>query len=81
MPETQNLRPADPDDFRQALAHALQFDGRKRSHHADGLAARIAADHLAKHLEQSGFVIMKKLPRAAHSASGHHPKPALPLKD
>jgi hypothetical protein len=58
--DPNQLRPADPDDLRRALAFALTFDGRKRFREAEELTARITAEHLAKHLEQSGFVIMKR---------------------
>jgi hypothetical protein len=57
------LRPADPEDVRQSLAYALRFDGRRsRFRQADGLMAEITADHLAKHLERCGYVIMRKPP-------------------
>jgi hypothetical protein len=49
------LSPADPDDVRQTLAFALTFDGRKRFRHADELAAKITAEHLARHMERCGF--------------------------
>ena len=63
MPEQPtDLRPATGDEIAQALAFALQYDGRRRVHDGDGLAARIAADRLVRHLEQSGFVVMKKPP-------------------
>jgi hypothetical protein len=60
MPDTPNLRPADPDELQRSLAHALKFDGRRHHHRADGFMAEIAAVHLMACLEQSGFVIMKK---------------------
>jgi hypothetical protein len=56
------LRPVDLDDLRQSLEFALSFDGRKRFRHADGLAARITADHLVKHLQRSGYVVMRGPP-------------------
>jgi hypothetical protein len=60
--DPKQLRPADPDDLRRALAFALTFDGRKRFREAEELAARITAEHLARYLERSGFVIMKREP-------------------
>jgi hypothetical protein len=70
MPEKPPpLSPVDPDDLRQTLAFALTFDGRKRFRHADELAARITADHLARHIERCGFVVMRGAPRAGHSTS------------
>jgi hypothetical protein len=54
------LRPADPDDVRQALAFALAFDGRKRFRQGDEPMAKITADHLVRYLEMSGFVVMRR---------------------
>jgi hypothetical protein len=65
--------PADPDDVRRALAFALTFDGRRRFRHAEELAARITAEHLARYLEMAGFVVMKRPPREGHSTSGGRP--------
>jgi hypothetical protein len=58
--ERARLTPADPDELRKALSFALQYNGRKRNHHADGLAADIAADHLARALETGNYVVMRK---------------------
>lgn len=57
---TETLRPATRDEIAQALSFGLQYDGRRRIHTADGLMARITADRLIEHLEQSGFVVMKR---------------------
>ena len=74
MTDTAPLRPATPDELAETLAFGLRYDGRKRVHHADNLMARIAAERLVKHLERSGFVVMKRASSPAHSASGHpHP--------
>ena len=62
MTDPAPLRPADATELSDALSHALQFDGRKRRRTADDFAARITADHLVKHLERSGFVILKRPP-------------------
>ncbi len=78
-----NLRLATSDEVSDALAHALRFNGRKRSHTADEMQARITADHLLKCLEMSGFVLMRKPPRQAHSSADFGlklPSP-YPLKD
>lgn len=61
------LRPASRDEITQALAFALQYDGRKRTRDTADYMARIAAERLAQHLEQSGFVLMKKPPAQAPS--------------
>jgi hypothetical protein len=71
--EAALLTPADPDDLRRALAFALTFDGRRRFRHAEELAARITAEHLARYLEMAGFVVMKRPPREGHSTSGGRP--------
>jgi len=71
MPDDlEGLRPADPDDVRQSIEFALSFDGKRRFRHADGLAAAITADHLVRHLEMAGYVVMKRPPRKPHSTSG-----------
>jgi hypothetical protein len=45
-----------------APAFALRFDGRKRKHDAGEFKAAIVAKRLVAHLEQAGFVVMKKPP-------------------
>jgi DNA-binding winged helix-turn-helix (wHTH) protein len=71
MSETPSLRPAQPDEIAEALAFALQHDGRRRVHQADSFICRIAAERLVKQLGQSGFVVMKRPPAPAHSTSNH----------
>ncbi len=61
MSDTDRLRAATPDEIAQTLSFALRCEGRKRVHHADDVMARITADWLVRHLERSGFVVMKKL--------------------
>ena len=78
MPDAPNLRPASPDEIAQALSFALRYDGRKRVHQADDAMARITADRLVRHLERSGFVLMKRPPGAASTTSimpPSNPKP------
>ncbi len=71
-PET--LRQATSEELAEALAFALRYEGRKRVHDGDRLAAEIAAARLVRHLERSGFVVMKRPPAIAHTASDHpHP--------
>lgn len=62
MNEPDALHPADPDDLESALAFALRWRGRKRTHDADDAMASIVAKRLADHLRESGFVIMKRPP-------------------
>jgi len=53
------LTPADPDDLANALAFALRFHGRKRTHNANEIMSEIVARRLVEHLERAGFVVMK----------------------
>ena len=63
MPENDpNLRSATPLELADALAFALRFSGRKRTHQADEFMAQITAERLVEHLQKSGFVVMKKPP-------------------
>jgi hypothetical protein len=63
MPDKPDqLRPATADELTDAITFGLRFNGRRRVHYADDSMARIAAEHLAKHLRQSGFVVMRKPP-------------------
>jgi hypothetical protein len=73
MTDTPNLRPATADEITHALSFALRFSGRKRAHDADEAMGRITAERLIKHLTDSGFVVMKKPERPAHSNAGHMP--------
>ena len=61
MPEDK-LKPAEPGDLAESIAFALCFSGRKRVHDSETFTARIAADRIVRHLERSGFVVMKKPP-------------------
>jgi hypothetical protein len=70
MPDTPQLRPATPEEIADALSFALQYQGRKRVHHADDMMARITAERLVRHLEASGFVLMKRPPSAQPTTSG-----------
>ena len=69
MPEDPSLRPATADEIATSLSFALRYEGRKRVHHADDIMAKITADRLVKHLEASGFVVMKRPPREAPTTS------------
>jgi hypothetical protein len=62
MTEQSRLIPVPADDVTDALAFALRFDGRKRTHAADELMARITAQRLVEHLERSGYIIMRRPP-------------------
>jgi hypothetical protein len=79
MPDEPHLRPATPDEIAQTLSFALCFDGRRRVHDANTAMARITAARLVRHLERSGFVLMKRPPAAPPTTAGHMPR--LPLTD
>ena len=65
------LRAATANELQDSLSFALRYQGRKRVHQADDVMARITAEHLVRHLEASGYVLMKKPGRDAPSTSGH----------
>jgi hypothetical protein len=54
------LTPADLSDLADAIAFALHFSRRKRYHEGDKLMADLTADHIVRHLDRAGYVIMKK---------------------
>ncbi len=56
------LAPADPSDLAQSISFALRFDGRKHFHRGDEFMANLTADHIVRHLERCGYVVMKKPP-------------------
>ena len=59
MPDDK-LTPAGPNDLVDAIAFALIFRGRKRVHDSDSFTAKIAVDRIRRHLEDAGYVVMKK---------------------
>jgi hypothetical protein len=73
MTNAPNLRPATPEEIAATLSFALRYDGRKRVHHADDAMARITADRLVRHLQRSGFVLMKGSPGTAPSSAAVMP--------
>jgi hypothetical protein len=60
--DAKKLTPADASDIAESVAHALLFSGRKRVHDSDRMMASIAAQHIVRHLEKCGFVVMKRPP-------------------
>jgi hypothetical protein len=58
-------------ELEQALAHALQFDGRKQFRVSGEMMARITAAHLVEQLGRAGFVVMKKPPARRHDAPAY----------
>jgi hypothetical protein len=73
-PDPATLRPVNPADFEQTLAHALQFDGRRAFRRADTMMAAIAAAHVAECLRRAGYVILQKPPAAQYSAPTGKPR-------
>ena len=70
MSDPDRLTPAISEDLADALAFALRYSGRKRTHDAGEMMAAIVAERLVEHLECSGFVIMKKPPIGGGAAIG-----------
>ena len=66
MTETQlPLRPVSADALVDILSAALRYDGRRRVDDASVVMARITADYLVSHLQQSGFVLLRMMPASA----------------
>jgi hypothetical protein len=72
-PTSRTSAPATSDESAQTLMFALRFEGRRRVHQADEFMTRITADRLVKHLETSGFVVMKRPPGAQPTTAGMPP--------
>ena len=70
MPDADRLTPASSDDLADALAFALRYSGRERTHDAGEMMAAIVAKRLVEHLERSGFVVMKRPPIGGGVALG-----------
>ena len=68
--QAEHLAPAKPEDLADALAFALRYSGRKRTHDAAEMMAGIVAKWLVEHLERAGFVIMQRPPIGGASALG-----------
>ena len=68
MPDPATLRPATLAELEQALAHALQFDGRKAFRASGEMMAKITAAHLIEQLGRAGFVVMKGPGAPRHEA-------------
>lgn len=71
MTDQPPLRPATSEEIAESLCYALRYDGRRRVHHADEVMARITAERLVRHLERSGYVLMRRPPEVPPSASAH----------
>jgi len=72
--DKRTLHPATAAEIEETLSYALRYAGRKRVHTADDVMARVTAERLVRHLERSGYVLMRRPTAAAPSTSGHrHP--------
>jgi hypothetical protein len=71
MSDTPKLRPAARDEITLSLSFALRFNGRKRTHDAVEMMARITTERLVEHLERSGCVVMHEPPLDQHGAPGN----------
>jgi hypothetical protein len=69
-----DLRPATAEEIEETLSFALRFRGRKRADVAGPMVAQIAAEHLRRSLEASGFVVMKRPTGEAPSTTRYHPR-------
>jgi hypothetical protein len=70
MTDISLLRAASPEEIAETLSFALRYDGRRRVYDADDAMAWITAKQLVRHLERSGFVLMKAAPQMAPTTSG-----------
>ena len=73
----RDLKPASAAEIEETLSFALQYAGKRRVRHADDLMARLTAERLVQHLQQSGFVVLKRASSAAPNSS-QHPHPHKP---
>ena len=72
MTEQPPLRPATAQEIEETLSFALRYKGRKRTDIAGPAVAQIAAEHLRRCLEESGFVVMKRPDGKAPTTTRHH---------
>ncbi|KAA2211149.1 hypothetical protein, partial [Teichococcus oryzae] len=67
LPPGHSVAPSE--EVADALAYALRYDERGRPRPSGGqLVASLAAEHLVKHLERAGFLVLKLPPARLHSA-------------
>jgi hypothetical protein len=67
------MRQASSDEIADTLSFALIHEGKRRVRDAERMMALITAQRLVRHLERSGFVVMKKPTAAAPSTSAMTP--------
>ncbi|MFC4168980.1 hypothetical protein [Teichococcus aestuarii] len=69
VPLPSGLSVASAEEVADALAYALRYDERGKPRPSGGqLVASLAAEHLVKHLERAGFLVLKRPPVPLHSA-------------
>ena len=69
--DAANLRAVIPQKVADTLSFALRFDNHKRVHYVDDFRAQITAERIVRHLEMSGFVLLRKPPVPAHAAPAY----------
>jgi hypothetical protein len=69
------MRQATSDEIAETLSFALIYEGRRRVRDAERMMALITAQRLVRHLERSGFVLMKKEAASAPTTSAIMPEP------
>jgi hypothetical protein len=67
------LTPADPREIATALALGLTSDRQMAKYQATETMAKIVAERPVEHLDQSGFVVMRK-PSADGTSPLHYPR-------
>jgi hypothetical protein len=72
MTDQPSLRPATTQEIEETLSFALRFKGRKHADIARPMIAQIAAEHLRRCLEESGFVVMKRPGSEAPTTTRYH---------
>lgn len=75
MSTSAELRPATPEEIAEALSFGLRFNGRRPFPQSSTLMAQITAEHLVRHLQRCGFVLMKQPDAVAPSTDRHMRKP------
>lgn len=71
MTREGQLRPATAEEIAEALSFGLRFNGGRPFPQSSMLMAQITAEHLVKHLQRCGFVLMKQPDAAAPSTDPH----------
>lgn len=72
--DKRTLHPATAAELEETLSFALRYAGKRRVHTADDVMARVTAERLVQHLEQSGFVLMRR-PAARLPSTSQFPHP------